>query len=385
MSPVSARAIVRGMRTLVFVSLALSGLAAPAWAQLAVAPPIVAKEVSGESETALKPLLEELTAAGIKPLEGTAKLNGALSKCANKMSCLAGAGKAAGASHVLHTILAERDGEVLCQITVLEVATQKPAGALRAKSANNPAAVDGAIRQAAREAITTLLALESFPKPKPQLVVAPPPPPPPPPGPKPTSEPLKIPPKPSATLDIPEAAIGPTPAPPPVASAPPSPKPSPKPEIVETPPIVDGRAPTPPLEAPAKLKPAAPAPSPKAEPKPALAAKPPAVEAARPSKGLNFVAIGAVAAGAIAGGVGGAFLGMAKSDADQRDLTPQVQVDERTSLDDSAYAKQGAGIGLIAAGAAVVIAGAVLWATGVGAPDSVAELTPTVDGFLVRY
>lgn len=335
----------RSKTSLATLGVALSCLAGtPAYAQLVLAPPIIGKTVMAPQDSIQLAIQDELGASGIKPVELTTQLLKALEKCKNKMSCLATAGKAAGATHVLHTIMAERDGQVLAQLTLLDVKTKKPADTLRAKTNTDYKAIERGVREAARNAILALLASDDFPKPKSPVVVAP----------------------------TPTATPSPTPTPPVVAVAP-SPSPTP---------VTIGRAP--PIAR--QVPPSSGAP----------VAPPVTVTAPNPGagKGPNYLAFTVTGAGAAAAIVGGVLLGIAQSDASARDSTPQVFIDERTRLNDAAFAKQGAGLGLLAGGGGAVLIGVIFWATGIGAtdlgeaasdPNALVSLTPTADGFAVHW
>lgn len=338
----------RSKTSLATLGVALSCLAGtPAYAQLVLAPPIIGKTVMAPQDSIQLAIQDELGAAGIKPVELTTQLLKALEKCKNKMSCLATAGKAAGATHVLHTIMAERDGQVLAQLTLLDVKTKKPADTLRAKTNTDYKAIERGVREAARNAILALLASDEFPKPKSPVVVAP----------------------------TPTATPSPTPTPPPVVAVAPSPTPQPSPVTI-------GRAPPIARQAP--------------PPSGAPVAPPVTLTTPRPGagQGPNYLAFTVTGAGAAAAIVGGVLLGIAQSDASARDSTPQVFVDERARLNDAAFAKQGAGLGLLAGGGGAVLLGVIFWATGIGAtdlgesptdPNALVSLTPTPDGFAVRW
>jgi len=350
------------------LGVALAGRASRADAQLVLAQPIVGKTVMAPADNIQRAIVEELQREGIRPVELTSKLLKALEKCKNKMSCLATAGKAAGATHVLHTIMAERDGQVLTQLTLLSVDSKKPADTLRAKTGPEYVAIERGVRQAAREAVQALLAAEDFPKPKAPPVVAPP---------APSLPPVAA--RPQIELEQPVAAINPpggsgsTPA-----IAPPSPSPSPSPSASPSAPIAS-RAP----------------PVARQLPSPSGKAAPMRIAASREGAGTNFVGIGIMSAGAAAAIAGGVFLGLAGSDASTRDETPQVFVDERASLNDSAFQKQTIGLGLLIGGAGVLFLGTVFLLTGVGAsdgaagdasdPNALVQFTPTIDGFSVKF
>lgn len=317
---------------------------APALAQLVLAPPIIGKTVMAPEDAITRVLIDELGASGIKPQELTMQLLKALEKCKNKMSCLATAGKAAGASHVIHTIMAERDGQVLAQLTVLDVKTKKPVDTLRAKTNTDYPAIERGVREAARGAVLALLAADDFPKPKTAVVVAP-----------------------SPSPSVPAVVPSPSPTPPAVAVAP-SPSPSPQ-TMTRLPPVA--------RQVPQGLG------------GPNVAATTVGV-----GKGTNYLAIGITATGVAAGAVGAVLLVIAQSDASARDETPQVFTEERTRLNDAAFAKQDIGIALIAAGGGVALLGTIFWATGVGAsdlkepagdPNALVSISPTINGFQVKW
>ncbi len=326
---------------IVRLGVALLALAAagPASAQLLIAPPIVAKEVAAPSDTVQRAILEELIAAGIKPVEQTTKILAALEKCKNKMSCLATAGKAAGASHVLHTIMAERDGQVLAQLTLVAVNSKKAIEPARAKTGPEFAAIERGVRSLIGTVVASLMAQPDFPKPTVPPPVAPP------------------------------VAVNT----PPVSPPPPDPKPSPAPYANNTPP--------PPRDAPPALRdlPAGYTPT---GPYGATVVK----KEAPPKTGPNYAAFTVGGVGLAAAATGIVFLALASGDASSRDQTPQVFVDDRKRLDDSAHSKQSIGIALLAGGGGAVVVGAFLWALDIGATSSdTAMVAAAKDGFLVHF
>ncbi len=320
---------------------------APALAQLVLAPPIIGKTVMAPEDAITRVLIDELAASGIKPQELTTQLLKALEKCKNKMSCLATAGKAGGASHVIHTIMAERDGQVLAQLTVLDVKTKKPIDTLRSKTNTDYPAIERGVREAARGAVLALLAADDFPKPKTAVVVAP--------SPSPTPPPVVTP--------------TPTPTPPPAVAVAPTPAPT-APPMTRLPPVARQ--------------------VPQGFAGPGVAA----TTKVGVGKGPNYIAMGITGTGVAAGAIGAVLLVIAQSDAAARDETPQVFTEERTRLNDAAFAKQDIGIVLLAAGGGVALLGTILWATGVGAsdleepasdPNALVSISPTLNGFEVKW
>lgn len=329
---------------------ALLLFATEASAQLVVAPPILGKTIKPPASVIERAVQEELEEIGIDAMKRTKRTTARLAKCQNKMSCLASVGKQVGASHVLHVIVAQRDDEVLAQLTLLSVHTKKPVDVARAKTTNVADAIDRTIRGAARIVGLTMAKLPEFAddsiRMDPMAGQTPT-------GPVP---PQRAEPEPDDDDDVERAGLPPLPP----AGDPGRPART-EPERTE------------PAFAPA-ARPAEPA---------RTAAPPPVVIAPAPvddggSSTLTYVVGGTAIA---AGIVGGVMLALARSDATARDETPQIELERRQELHDAALGKQTAGIALMI-GAGVGLSAALLieLLSGDGSDDGSAVLTAGPSG-----
>jgi hypothetical protein len=320
------------MRTSVFAQLACAAsflLASEARAQLLVAPPIVPKDLDAAKGVVEEAIGRELAAASINPLAIDEKTFNELGNCKNKMSCLAQIAKPKGASHVLHVILARKDEEVLAQLTVLGVEKAKAVSTVRGKSGLGLTLIEGAVTNAVRDVIKTLKGLPQF----------------------------------KGGGDVVSASL---PSIPGSNKDPGTPGASRKAEK-------EPKAP-PPAEPPPPERTVASAPPPAASPPPISAST--HVEHKR---GTNWVAYSVIGAGVAAGIVGGVMLGLAASDLNKRNQTPQVEVDTRKSLLDAGQGKHGAATGLLIGGGVAIAAGVVMQLLGWGASSGPA-VTPTAHG-----
>ena len=335
------------------LSAALLLFATEASAQLVIAPPILGKTIKPPASVVERAVQEELEEIGIDALKRTKRTTARLAKCKNRMSCLASVGKQVGASHVLHVIVAQRDDEVLAQLTLLSVHTKKPIDVARAKTTNVADAIDRTIRGAARIVGLTMAKLPEFADD-------------------------------SIRMD-PMAGQTPTgPVPPRREDA----EPGEGTESASLPPLEpsgsEGR--------PSRTEPERSDPpfAPAARPQePAGTAPPPAVVTPVPvdeggSSALTYVVGGAAIAAGIAGGV---MLALARSDATARDETPQIMIERRQELHDAALGKQTVGIALMI-GAGVGLGAALLieLASGDGGDDdAMSGLSVTGSGLALEF
>ncbi len=310
----------------------LAVAAGPAEAQLVIAPPVIGKKVTAPQDAIERAILDELIAAGVPRIEPTSRLLIALEKCKNSMSCLADTGKGVRATHVLHTIMDERDGQVLAQLSLISVTARDREKSERRKTGTEYQSVERAVRELARAMVQHMKDSPEFPRfgEVARAVVAPPP------------------------VVAPTPAPTPTQPPAPIAAAP---RPTPPPAVLPQGSVL--------------------------APRDAASAAPIAVRVEKPKRGTNLLAIGVGSVGVAAVAAGVASLVMAHSDASARDSTPQVFVDERKQLDDSANTKQDLAVVLMSGGGAALIGSIILFATELGAP--LEDVSVTRDGVALAF
>ncbi len=307
--------------------------AGPAEAQLVIAPPVIGKKVTAPQDAIERAILDELIAAGVPRIEPTSRLLIALEKCKNSMSCLADTGKGVRATHVLHTIMDERDGQVLAQLSLISVKARDREKSERRKTGTEYQSVERAVRELARAMVQHMKDSPEFPR----------------------------------FGEVAQAVV----APPPLVAPAPSPAPQPQPQ----PPIAVAPRPAPP---PAALPQGS-----VLAPRDASNAAPMAVRVEKPKRGTNFLAIGVGSVGVAGIAAGVVSLVMAHSDASARDSTPQVFVDERQQLDDSANTKQDLAVVLMSGGGAALLGSIILLATEIGAP--LEDVSVTRDGVAIAF
>jgi hypothetical protein len=319
------------MRSTALAAIAASAtlaLPAVASARILVAPPILGQGLGPARDVIDETIAKQLLEGRIRRGEADEFLLVKLKECKNSMSCLSTVAKPAGASHVLHVILARRGDKVLTQLTLLDVDSAKPVTTERAKSGLGLDLIEGAIGKAMNKIVEAARATPEFGD---------------------GGGPLALSEREARAPTVSVAAVSTTPT----LSTPPVAK-------VTTPPPTDD-------------DPDAAAPSPGRLPDDPLALgsiEPPVVEAKVPTvRGTNYVAFGIEAVGTSAMLAGGVAFILSGLDVQKRDDTPQTEVAERQRLREAAIQKQTVGGILLVSGAAVVGLGVLFHVTGVGAAE----------------
>lgn len=136
--------------------LSLGLLGQPALGLVVVAPPEVEPERSVDPEPIVGAILAEFGRAGYEIMRAPRPAEEALRACKGKKKCVATEGAALKASHVVHAVIARREGEALIQLSLVSVAEAKIVATARVKAELNDLGLAVAATQGARSLVTSL-------------------------------------------------------------------------------------------------------------------------------------------------------------------------------------------------------------------------------------
>ena len=304
------------LRLVAIGAVAMLGMAATAEAKLVMSPPILGQGLEPARDIIVTTIRKELVQGLVAEMTADQYLTVKLEQCKNSMSCLSDVAKPSGATHVLHVILARRNNKVLAQLTLLDVASQKPVDRVRVGSGLGLSFIEASLQDASEKIVALIHQQPDWANGGALKAAA-----------------VAVATNPTTTTSNPGSV---TPDPATTAATNPTVTAQPPPVVVET------RVPM--------------------------------------VRGPNYLAYSVGGLGVATLATSGVFFVLSGLDTQERSKTPGLEVVRRARLRDSAIQKQNIGFGLAAGGLLVLGTGALFFFTGWGASEYPAAPAATAAG-----
>lgn len=304
------------LRLVAIGAVAMLGMAATAEAKLVMSPPILGQGLEPARDIIVTTIRKELVQGLVAEMTADQYLTVKLEQCKNSMSCLSDVAKPSGATHVLHVILARRNNKVLAQLTLLDVASQKPVDRVRVGSGLGLSFIEASLQDASEKIVALIHQQPDWANGGALKAAA-----------------VAVATNPTTTTSNPGSV---TPDPATSAATNPTVTAQPPPVVVET------RVPM--------------------------------------VRGPNYVAHTMVGLGGATFAAGGVLIVMSLADIQKRDMTAQTEVQQRARLRESAIQKQTIGTPLALGGVLVGLSSLVFYFTGWGASEYPAAPAATAAG-----